>query len=123
MTDKYELAIMDLCYALDEDVYLPVKEELAGCGRTYSLGVKKEIFKGKIEETINKLKGNEITFQEWRDKNIDFLVQVSIELQDLPKGDTERLKKLSDFAEVVFSNARNESPEDSADENGGQDGK
>ena len=56
MTDKFEQAEADLCYALDEDVYLPVKIELAGCGRTYSLGIRKENFKGKIHEVIERLK-------------------------------------------------------------------
>ena len=46
----------DLCYKLDENLYLPVKEELKGCGRAYSLGIRKEIFKGDIAGAFQKLK-------------------------------------------------------------------
>ena len=35
----------ELCKILDTLVYLPVKQELAGCGRAYSLGIRKEQFK------------------------------------------------------------------------------
>lgn len=57
--DKYEQAIMELSEKLDKEVYLPVKEELAGCGRTYSLGIRKEKFKMALQETIEKLRGKQ----------------------------------------------------------------
>ena len=56
--DKYEKAIEKLCVLLDLDIYIPVKKELEGCGRTYSLGIRKENFKGDLERIINSLRGD-----------------------------------------------------------------
>ena len=47
-----ENAEMDLAVYIDQEVYYPVKKELEGCGRTYSLGFKKENLKGKVHEVI-----------------------------------------------------------------------
>jgi len=44
----------ELCYRLDSDVYLPVKEELEGIDRTYTLGFRKEDFKGIIESELKR---------------------------------------------------------------------
>lgn len=46
----------ELCEKLDSEVYLPVKKELEGIDRTYSLGAKKEDFKGFIEKKIKELR-------------------------------------------------------------------
>lgn len=46
----------ELCEKLDSEVYLPVKKELEGIGMTYSLGSRKEDFKGLIEKKFNDLK-------------------------------------------------------------------
>lgn len=57
--DKYERAIMDLCYNLDRKIYLPIKEFIRTInteGETYDLGFRIAKFKGEIETTINKLK-------------------------------------------------------------------
>ncbi len=45
-----------LCFALDEDIYYPIKQELARKGVTHSLGMRKEDFKGEIERTLNEIK-------------------------------------------------------------------
>ena len=50
----------ELCEKLDTNVYLPVKEELKGIDRTYSLGHRKEDFKGLIEKKFKELKQNAI---------------------------------------------------------------
>ncbi len=52
----------NLCHRLDTDLYLPVKKELRGIGRTHSLGFKKENFKGTIETELEKVRQNAI---EW----------------------------------------------------------
>lgn len=44
----------ELCYHLDLDVYLPVKEELSGVPITYSLGMRKEDFKSTIVSELQK---------------------------------------------------------------------
>jgi hypothetical protein len=54
--DVFEKLEADLCFHLDKMVYLPVKEELSGKGVTYSLGMRKEDFKSKIHELIEKAK-------------------------------------------------------------------
>ena len=41
--------LSDICYALDAEVYLPVKEELSKTDVQYSLGIRKEDFKGIME--------------------------------------------------------------------------
>lgn len=46
----------ELCEKLDLEVYLPVKKELEGIGRTYSLGMRKEDFKGIIEKKFEELR-------------------------------------------------------------------
>lgn len=46
----------ELCSYLDAEVYLPVKEELKGCGRTYSLGMRKEDFKGFLDKKFKELR-------------------------------------------------------------------
>ena len=46
----------ELCEKLDEDVYLPVKEELKDFKKTYSLGMRKEDFKGLISEEMQRLR-------------------------------------------------------------------
>ncbi|TET75173.1 MAG: hypothetical protein E3J56_01105 [Candidatus Aminicenantes bacterium] len=46
----------ELCEKLDSEVYLPVKKELKGCGRTYSLGIRKENFKGFLAKKFEELK-------------------------------------------------------------------
>jgi hypothetical protein len=51
--DKIE---RDLCLALDEEVYLPVKQELEKVNVTYSLGKRKEDFKGIIHQKLKALK-------------------------------------------------------------------
>ena len=51
--DKIE---RDLCSALDRDVYIPVKRELANVNVTYSLGMRKEDFKIKIHQELEELK-------------------------------------------------------------------
>ncbi len=51
----------ELCEKLDTNVYLPVKEELKGIDRTYSLGHRKEDFKGLIEKKFKDLKQLAIT--------------------------------------------------------------
>ncbi len=69
----------EICEKLDTVVYLPVKEELKGIVSTYSLGHRKEDFKGIIENKVKELKQNAITHikhmrREGRDiyyKNID----------------------------------------------------
>ena len=53
--NKFEKAIEELCYELDMSVYLPVKQELSGINVPYSLGLRKERFKQKIQEIIEKL--------------------------------------------------------------------
>ena len=50
----------ELCEKLDSEVYFPVKEELKGCGRTYSLGIRKENFKGFLAEKFEQLKQESI---------------------------------------------------------------
>lgn len=52
-TDILDDAEAELCAILDQHVYIPVKEELSGCGRGYSLGMRKENFKGHIHRVIN----------------------------------------------------------------------
>lgn len=42
--------VQNLCVFIDEEVYLPVKQELEGIDRTYSLGMKKENYKGLIQQ-------------------------------------------------------------------------
>lgn len=44
----------ELCYRLDSDVYLPVKEELSGTPVPYSLGMRKENFKSTIVSELQK---------------------------------------------------------------------
>ncbi len=46
----------ELCEKLDSEVYLPVKQELKGINKTYSLGFRKEDFKGLIEKKLLELK-------------------------------------------------------------------
>lgn len=46
----------ELCEKLDLEVYLPVKGELEGIDRTYSLGARKEDFKGFIEKKFKELR-------------------------------------------------------------------
>ena len=46
----------ELCEKLDTEVYLPVKKELEGINRTYSLGFRKENFKGIIADKSKELK-------------------------------------------------------------------
>lgn len=53
--DKFDLAIIKLCEKLDEELYIPVKAELAGKGQ-HSLGMRKENFKIVIQEEIDKLR-------------------------------------------------------------------
>ena len=50
----------ELCEKLDTEVYLPIKEELEGIDKTYSLGAKKEDFKGLIEKKFNELRQSTI---------------------------------------------------------------
>ena len=50
----------ELCEKLDTEVYLPVKKELEGIDKTYSLGAKKEDFKGLIEKKFNELRQSAI---------------------------------------------------------------
>ncbi len=50
----------ELCKKLDTEVYLPVKQELEGIDRTYSLGARKEDFKGLIEKKLKELKAEAI---------------------------------------------------------------
>ncbi len=57
--NKYEKAKRMLCEKIDLDMYLPVKEELKGCDCTYSLGIRKEMFKKLISNTIRDLKNSE----------------------------------------------------------------
>ena len=45
-----------LAYKLDLELYLPVKEELAGKGITHHLGMRKEGFKGTVAEELAKIK-------------------------------------------------------------------
>ena len=45
----------NLAYYLDMDVYIPVKEELAGIAQ-HSLGVRKELFKNYVSVELEKLK-------------------------------------------------------------------
>lgn len=57
--DKYEKAIMDLCYNLVQNVYLPIREFIRTVnieGKTYDFGYRIERFKAEIEKTINNLK-------------------------------------------------------------------
>ena len=57
--DKYEKAIMDLCYKLKQNVYLPIREFIRSInteGETYDFGYRIELFKGEIEKVINSLK-------------------------------------------------------------------
>jgi hypothetical protein len=57
--DKYEKAIMDLCYNLVQNVYLPIREFIQSInteGETYNFGSRIEFFKGEIEKVINSLK-------------------------------------------------------------------
>ena len=52
-----ELGIEEtLAYKLDLELYLPIKEELAGKGITHSLGMRKERFKGTVAEELAKIK-------------------------------------------------------------------
>ena len=55
MEKEIEDIEIELCRKLDEDLYLPVKEELKGINRTYSLGIKKENFKLTIHNCLIKL--------------------------------------------------------------------
>ena len=60
--DKYEKAIMDLCYDLDRKIYLPINEFIKSInteGKTYDFGYRTAIFKGEIEKKINELKKND----------------------------------------------------------------
>ncbi len=57
-----------LAYVLDEELYLPVKQELAGCGRSYSLGIRKENFKGEIEKQFKILRQTVI---EWIKEDLE----------------------------------------------------
>lgn len=45
----------NLASHLDENLYLPIKEELRG-KTIHSLGIKKELFKGHMESELDKLK-------------------------------------------------------------------
>ncbi len=66
----------ELCEKLDSEVYLPVKKELEGIGRTYSLGFKKENFKGLIEKKLREIKQEAIReikfFRKNRSSNPDY---------------------------------------------------
>lgn len=53
--ETIEQVEINLCEYLDTEVYLPVKKELEGIGRTYSLGFRKENFKGFIHEELKKI--------------------------------------------------------------------
>lgn len=57
MNDKERIEELEirLCEFLDKEVYLPVKEELKGVGRTYSLGIRKENFKAFMSEELKRL--------------------------------------------------------------------
>lgn len=46
----------DFCYKIDVDLYLPVKKELAGIDRTYSLGMRKEELKGYLCDTLDRFR-------------------------------------------------------------------
>lgn len=48
-----EQAIADLCYELDQSLYIPFKRQ--GCFKGTNYGYKKELFKEKIEEIIKKI--------------------------------------------------------------------
>lgn len=41
---------------LDTDLYLPMKKELQQHNITHSMGIKKEMFKNRVEGLFNKLK-------------------------------------------------------------------
>lgn len=53
LIDKTLYKLTDL---LDDELYLPIKKELAQQNVTHSLGFKKELFKEKIEKEFNNLK-------------------------------------------------------------------
>ncbi len=59
----------ELCEELDSKVYLPVKKELEGIGRTYSLGMRKEDFKGFIEKKFIELREEAIKWIKELEKN------------------------------------------------------
>lgn len=44
----------NLAYYLDDNVYIPVKEELIGI--EHSLGIRKELFKSYVDSELEKLK-------------------------------------------------------------------
>lgn len=54
----------ELCYRLDLEVYLPVKEELSDINRSYSLGPRKEDFKKAIEFELLKPRQEAIKYIE-----------------------------------------------------------
>lgn len=52
LPEKLEEVEIKLAEFIDREVYLPVKNELAGCGRTYSLGIRKERLKAEIHKLL-----------------------------------------------------------------------
>lgn len=60
----------DFAEYLAFQVYHPVKEELKGCGRTYSLGQRLEFFKGFVEKKHKELRQAAIDWikrEDWSD--------------------------------------------------------
>jgi hypothetical protein len=64
----------ELAFFIDQQVYLPVKNELKDCGKTYSLGLRKEKLKRKIHEVIKNIKKETVDY--WENKIIEARIEL-----------------------------------------------
>lgn len=51
-----DATLLGFASLLDSQLYIPMKQELAGRGITHSLGIKKELFKDSVEVLLENLK-------------------------------------------------------------------